>query len=168
MRRLSVPLIALLLAVVSSPRSTAIQQPARGSATLFAGARLIVEADKPPVEDSAFLVEGERIVRVGRRSDVQAPAGAGRVDLAGKTVIPALINAHGHVGFQKDVSFDKANYTRENIVNQLRQYAYYGVGAVMTAGVPRFVGRSRNTPGTTRKARVAVSRVMQDFVAAAH
>src|SRR4029079_10833480 len=42
------------------------------------------------------------------------------------------------------------------------------VGGVVTAGVPRFVGRSRNTPGTTRKARVAVSRVMQDFVAAAH
>ena len=49
-------------------------------------------------------------------------------------MIPALVNAHGHVGFQKDVSFEKANYTRENIVNQLKQYAYYGVGAVMTAG----------------------------------
>ena len=32
------------------------------------------------------------------------------------------------------------------------------IGAVVTAGVPRFVGRSRSTPGTTRKARVAVSR----------
>jgi enamidase len=42
------------------------------------------------------------------------------------------------------------------------------IGAVVTAGVPRFVGRSRNTPGTTRKARVAASRVMQDFAAAAH
>src|SRR3954453_10743433 len=42
------------------------------------------------------------------------------------------------------------------------------VGAVMTAGVPRFVGRSRNTPGTTRKARVASSRVMRDFSAAGH
>ncbi len=49
-------------------------------------------------------------------------------------MIPALVNAHGHVGFQKDVSFEKANYTRETIVNQLKQYAYYGVGAVMTAG----------------------------------
>ena len=38
-----------------------------------------------------------------------------------------------------------------------------GVGAVITAGVPRFVGRSRNTPETTRKARVAQSRVPQDF-----
>ena len=42
------------------------------------------------------------------------------------------------------------------------------VGAVITAGVPRFVGRSRNTPGTTSRARVAVSRVTQDFAAAAH
>jgi enamidase len=41
------------------------------------------------------------------------------------------------------------------------------IGAVITAGVPRFVGRSRNTPATTRKARVAVSRVVQDFAAAA-
>jgi enamidase len=42
------------------------------------------------------------------------------------------------------------------------------IGAVVTAGVPRFVGRSRNTPATARKARVAVSRVTQDFAASAH
>ena len=42
------------------------------------------------------------------------------------------------------------------------------IGAVVTAGVPRFVGRSRNTPATTRKARVSASRVTQDFSAAAH
>ena len=42
------------------------------------------------------------------------------------------------------------------------------IGAVVTAGVPRFVGRSRNTPATTRKARVVRSSVMQDFAAPAH
>jgi enamidase len=42
------------------------------------------------------------------------------------------------------------------------------IGGVITAGVPRFVGRSRNTPGTTRRARVVRSSVMQDFAAAAH
>jgi len=42
------------------------------------------------------------------------------------------------------------------------------IGGVITAGVPRFVGRSRNTPATTRKARVAASRVMQDFSGASH
>jgi enamidase len=40
------------------------------------------------------------------------------------------------------------------------------IGAVVSAGVPRFVGRSRNTPATTRKARIAKSNVMHDFAAA--
>jgi enamidase len=42
------------------------------------------------------------------------------------------------------------------------------IGGVVTAGVPRFIGRGRNTPGTARKARVVRSAVMQDFSAAAH
>jgi enamidase len=42
------------------------------------------------------------------------------------------------------------------------------VGAVITAGVPRFVGRSRNTPATTRKARVIKSSVLQDFAPTSH
>jgi enamidase len=42
------------------------------------------------------------------------------------------------------------------------------IGGVVTAGVPRFIGRSRNTPGTTRKARVGRSAVLQDFSAPAH
>jgi enamidase len=42
------------------------------------------------------------------------------------------------------------------------------IGGVVTAGVPRFVGRSRNTPATTRKARVVRSSVMQDFATASH
>ena len=42
------------------------------------------------------------------------------------------------------------------------------IGAVITDGIPRFVGRSRNTPATTRKARVVRSRVTQDFAAVAH
>jgi enamidase len=42
------------------------------------------------------------------------------------------------------------------------------IGAVVTAGIPRFVGRSRNTPGTMRKVRVAKNNVMQDFSGGGH
>jgi enamidase len=42
------------------------------------------------------------------------------------------------------------------------------IGAVISAGVPRFVGRSRNTPATARRARVASSRLMQDFAGSGH
>jgi imidazolonepropionase-like amidohydrolase len=127
-------LSGLLLVVGSLLPSSAQQQAPAGTATLFVGARLITDGDSRPIEDSAFLVQNDRIVQVGTRNDVQAPAGAIRVDLSGKTVIPAIVNAHGHVGFQKDTSFDKANYSRESIINQLKQYAYYGTGAIMTAG----------------------------------
>ncbi len=125
MRRLLLALSALLIANYSLPQS---------AATLFVGARLITEGDRPPIEDSAFLVENGKITKVGRRNEVQAPAGAMRVDLTGKTVMPAIVNAHGHLGYINDTSFSAANYTRDNIINQLRQYAYFGVGAMITAG----------------------------------
>jgi enamidase len=58
--------------------------------------------------------------------------------------------------------------TQDTALAAIKHGDIAAVGAVVTAGVPRFVGRSRNTPATTRKARVAVSRVTQDFAAAAH
>jgi enamidase len=58
--------------------------------------------------------------------------------------------------------------TQETALAAIKHGDIAAIGAVVTAGVPRFVGRSRNTPATTRTARVARSRVMQDFAAAAH
>jgi enamidase len=42
------------------------------------------------------------------------------------------------------------------------------VGAVISGGEPRFVGRSRNSPPTTRKVRVAACRLPRDFSAPQH
>ena len=58
--------------------------------------------------------------------------------------------------------------TQTTALNAIKNGDIAAIGMVMTAGVPRFVGRSRNTPGTTRKARVASSRVTRDFSAAGH
>ena len=58
--------------------------------------------------------------------------------------------------------------TQSTALDAIKHGDIAAIGAVVTAGVPRFVGRSRNTPATTRKARVAKSSVMQDFAAAAH
>jgi enamidase len=57
--------------------------------------------------------------------------------------------------------------TQASALAALKHGDIAAIGAVVTAGVPRFVGRSRNTPATTRTARVASSRVMQDFAAPA-
>jgi len=65
---------------------------------------------------------------------VQGPAGAVRVDLAGKTVMPALIDSHVHLGYQKGLSYAADNFARENLIDQLNRYAYVGVAAVLSLG----------------------------------
>jgi imidazolonepropionase-like amidohydrolase len=119
---------AALLAVI-----WAAQAPPR-AATLFEGARLIVDARKPPIEDGALLVENGRIAAVGPRASVRAPASAAHVSLAGKTVMPAIVDAHVHLGYQVGTSFAAENYTRETLLDQLNAYQRAGVAAVLSLG----------------------------------
>ena len=87
----------LCLASACYPRTEA-QAPPTG-VTVFEGARLITSDGSAPIENSAFIVENNRFTQVGRRGDVRVPAGAARVDLTGKTVMPTMIDLHGHIGF---------------------------------------------------------------------
>ena len=74
--------------------------------------------------------------KVGRKGEVEAPSGAARVDLTGKTVMPAIVDAHGHLGFldQNTGLLSKANFTRENYIDHLERYAYHGVAATISTG----------------------------------
>ena len=120
--------VGLLLA---GANAAANAQPA--AVTVFEGARL-VNGDASVIENAAFVVQGNRIVAAGRRADVQVPAGAARVDLTGKTVIPALIDAHSHIGYMRNLSSGPQNYTRENILDHMHKFAYFGVAASMAMG----------------------------------
>ena len=109
---------------------------ARGG-TWFEGARLIDGGGGAPVERSAFLVEDGVFTWVGSQDEREPPAGAARVDLTGKTVIPALIDAHQHIGPTnvKDGTHRKDNYTRANLVEHLERSAYHGVAVTMSLGL---------------------------------
>ena len=106
-----------------------------------------------PIEQSAFIVRDGLIVQVGRRGELTAPDGSTRVDLTGKTVMPALIDAHSHLGYTdvKGMTTAAANYTRDNLVDHLRRYAYYGIAATLSMGVDRgelpFQLRAEPVPG---------------------
>ena len=104
-----------------------------GTTFLFEGARLIV-GDGSVIENAALLIEGDQILAVGSTGEVTAPPGAATVDLAGKTVIPALIDVHAHLGYEGYTSWGAENYSRENLIEHLERYAYYGFGAVFSAG----------------------------------
>ena len=107
-----------------------------GGATLFEGARLIVGDGGTPIENSAFLVEGTRFTRVGRAGEIEAPDDAARIDLTGKTVIPAFLDMHSHVGYESVPQNTqlKENYTRENLIDHLERYAYTGHAITVSLG----------------------------------
>jgi imidazolonepropionase-like amidohydrolase len=108
--------------------------PARGQ-TVYEGARLITGSGTV-IEDGALVVENGRITQVGRRGELQLPPGAVHVDLAGKTVMPTLVDLHGHIGFQNIPAgtMSKATFTRDNLIDHLQRFAFYGVGAVVSIG----------------------------------
>jgi imidazolonepropionase-like amidohydrolase len=95
-------------------------------ATAYEGARLIV-GDGRVIENGTLVVDGTRIAQVGAASDVRVPAGAARVSVAGKTVMPMLIDTDVHL-----------SPTRDGIVRDLKLRAYYGVSAALSLGTDTY------------------------------
>jgi imidazolonepropionase-like amidohydrolase len=115
--------------------------PSRAPLIAYEGARVIV-GDGSVIENATLVVQGEKIEEVGPAAGVRVPAGATRVSLAGKTVMPMLIDTHVHLGAG-----------REAVVRDLKRRAYYGVGAVLSLGTDTFDVldlRSEAIPGGAR------------------
>ena len=111
------------------------------SVTAFEGARLII-GDGRVVENATLVVDGTKIAQAGGAADVRVPAGATRVSLAGKTVMPMLIDTHVHLSAARDA-----------IVRDLRLRAYYGVSAALSLGTDSYEVlemRSQTVPGAAR------------------
>lgn len=130
MPRMLAALICVFLVGCSAPA------PEAGAPVLYEGARLISGGEV--IEDAAFLVEKGEFKAVGKRGSVEA-AGATRVDLKGKTVIPALVDAHAHLGWTllKENRTDTDTYSKENLTDHLKRYAYYGIAAVRNLGIDK-------------------------------
>jgi len=111
-------LLAALLFAASFAHSQAI-----------VGARVIDGTGKE-IPGATILVRDGRIAAIGR--DIPIPAGTQVANLSGKTIIPGLINAHGHV----------------NSLDQLDLYARYGVTTVFSLGGDKEIDlRDRTRPG---------------------
>src|SRR5262249_15054574 len=65
--------------------------------TALTGARIIDGTGRAPIEQGILLISNGRITAVGPSASVIVPANATRVDMSGKTILPGLINTHGHV-----------------------------------------------------------------------
>jgi imidazolonepropionase-like amidohydrolase len=95
------------------------------------GARILV-GDGRVIENGALLVQDGLLMQVGANAAVSAPANAVAIDVRGKTVMPAIVNAHSHLGWEKYTSWGSQNFTRDNLIDHLYRHAYYGVGTVIS------------------------------------
>jgi imidazolonepropionase-like amidohydrolase len=130
---------------------------ASAQGTAFVGGR-VIDGTGRVIENGTVIIDAGKITAVGPASTA-VPAGATRVDLKGKTILPGLVNAHGHVAATTGLRSDPASYTRDNLLRQLRTYAMYGVTTVFSLGDDQAAGfdlRNENA-GAVDRARLFVA-----------
>ena len=125
-------IIGAALALVAS---ASLAQP-RVELALIDGT--VITADSRNTVAQAIAIGGGAIIAVGTTAEIMAQASGARIiDLAGKTVMPALISTHVHPGFQKGVTYVAANFTRDNVINDLNRALYFGISVVQSQGIER-------------------------------
>lgn len=144
--------IWLVLAVMAAPATADAQT------TAFVGAR-VIDGRGGVIDNGTVVVRDGKVVAVGPASATAVPAGAQRIDGANQTIIPGLVNAHGHLTAAVGMRSDPKGYTRENLSRQLRTYAQYGVTTVFSLGddqAAAFELRDEQLAGTWHGARLFV------------
>ena len=135
-----VRVLAVLGAIAIGTAGVLTQSPA---ATAYANVRLIIGDGRPAIENATLVVSGGRIMAAGPSGQVQVPAGATRVSLTGKTIMPAIIDTHVHT-----------STTRDALVRDLQQRAAFGISAALSLGLDNtpvtFDIRAQRAPGLAR------------------
>jgi imidazolonepropionase-like amidohydrolase len=101
-----------------------------GGTVAFTKARIIDGTGTAPIEQGTIVVTNGRITAVGPSASVTVPAGATQVNANGKTIIPGLINGHGHVTIDDYTKLPP----REHMLQILQAYAEYGVTTTTSLG----------------------------------
>ena len=106
---------ALLLAAfnLSAAELDPDKPPVPNLVQAWVGARIIDGTGKPAIENATLVIRNGHIEAVGKR--VKIPAGAERINATGKTIIPGLINAHGHLNTDTQLGV----YLRDGITTVL-------------------------------------------------
>jgi len=95
---------------------------------------LIDGTGREPLRNAALVITDGRIAWAGPAASAKAPAGARTVELAGRFVMPGIINLHTHLGNTVNIAQDPKNFTRESVEKNLKTYASYGVTSVVSMG----------------------------------
>ena len=124
----------LLILLAPQGSSIAAQDAPSGTLLAFVGARIIDGTGAPPIADAVMIVQDGSITAIGTAANVKIPPAATRINVAGRTIMPGMINAHGHVNDVRGLKASPEFYTPENLRHQLGVYARYGVTTVFSLG----------------------------------
>jgi imidazolonepropionase-like amidohydrolase len=111
--------------------------PAAAQSIVFEGARVISGDGSQPIENASIVVEGGKIARIGPADRIVVPEGAIRIELAGKTVMPAIISTHVHPGFQRGASYAVENYSREIVLDDMNRALFFGISTAQSLGIEK-------------------------------
>ena len=100
----------------------------------FIGARVIDGTGAAPIENATIIIRNGRFEAVGPSETIEVPDGATIIKVPGKTIVPGLVNAHGHISDVKGLESKPEHYTTDHLLEQLRLYARYGVTTVFSLG----------------------------------
>jgi imidazolonepropionase-like amidohydrolase len=138
--------VVCLFAVACQQAEEPQSQTAQAPATVFVGATIIDGTGSDPTEDGVLVVRNGRVDEVGSSDTVSVPVGSEQVDLSGRTIMPGMINSHGHAA--------------EETATKLGLYARYGVTTVVSLGDETAehvaIRDSQDSPGL-RQARLYVA-----------
>lgn len=128
---LKVSLLLFVLLAISCKSTDTV----KSDYTALSGATIIDGSGSDPVENGVLLMQDGKITAVGPKDEVSVPEGATVIDVKGKTIMPGIINGHGHVG--NTLGIEGGHYSRENVIDNLEIYARYGVTTVVSLGDDR-------------------------------
>jgi len=135
MSRAQASLVLLLLPLLST--AACQRSEPKTDALVLTGFSLIDGTGRAASPNSAMTIEDGRIRWVGPAAELKVPAGAATVDLAGKYVMPGIINLHGHLGNVVGLTQKADLYTRQTVEHDLQTYASYGVTTMLSLGIDR-------------------------------
>src|SRR5437867_5220631 len=137
MRKIFAVTVLFVLATTSPAGPVKGQSRSSPAVVLYEAAQFIPGDGRQPIANGVMLVENGTIRQIGPKGSVNLPRGTVRVDLGGKTVMPALINTHGHPGFQRGLTYAAENFTRDTIMEDMNRALYFGLAAVQSQGIEK-------------------------------
>lgn len=124
---------AAFILCLASIASVGNAQPDEGGEQLFTNVRIVV-GDGSVIERGAMLIRDGVIQEVAVASAIDVPTDVVSYDLDGKTLMPALVNTHAHLGWEAYGDWGSQYFTEANLIDHLHRHAYYGVGTIISTG----------------------------------